>query len=501
MKVSKIKIRNLFGITEQQIDGKSIELSGPKGAGKTSVLDAIRYALTNRSDRDYIIRNGAEEGEILIETDTGLSIERKTRTNKADAVKVKDGSMLQSRPAEFLNGIFTPLQLNPVEFTQMSRQEKNRVILSLIEFNWDLNWIKEQFGEIPQGVDYQRHILEVLADIQSEKGAYYQSRQEINSRNLHLRKSVEDIGLIIPQDYNYEKWAAYDLGEKYRKLEKIKDNNSIIARAKAFKESYDNKLRGLQADREIGIAAEEKLIENERRSLTGQIERLRAEIKAAEDKLLGLGDRLNDKKSVIEAQYQEKLAKLDADTGTANAWADKQPTDITELTDEVATAEAMIKHLNEYKRMQTMQSDMERLRIESEEYTRKINLARELPGEILKTATIPIDGLTVVDGIPLIHGLPISNLSGGELLELCVDIAASKPGQLNILLIDEVGRLDTRSRAALYRKCQEKGIHFVATRATDSADIEVTELNSRAEIDAYEKAELKKSEKEEAVEI
>ena len=34
-----------------------------------------------------------------------LSIDRKTRTTKADTVKVRDGSMLQTRPAEFLSGI------------------------------------------------------------------------------------------------------------------------------------------------------------------------------------------------------------------------------------------------------------------------------------------------------------------------------------------------------------------------------------------------------------
>lgn len=105
MKTTKIVIKNLFGIREAALDGRSVELAGPKGSGKTSVLDAIRYALTNRSDRDYIIHQGADEGEIIIETDTGLSIDRKTRTTKADTVKVRDGSMLQTRPAEFLSGI------------------------------------------------------------------------------------------------------------------------------------------------------------------------------------------------------------------------------------------------------------------------------------------------------------------------------------------------------------------------------------------------------------
>ena len=65
MKTTKITIKNLFGIRETTLDGKSVEISGPKGSGKTSVLDAIRYALTNRSDRDYIVHQGADEGEII----------------------------------------------------------------------------------------------------------------------------------------------------------------------------------------------------------------------------------------------------------------------------------------------------------------------------------------------------------------------------------------------------------------------------------------------------
>jgi len=495
MRTSRIVIKNLFGISERVLDGKSIELSGPKGSGKTSVLDAIRYALTNRSDRDYIIRQGADEGEILIETDTGLTIDRKARTNQAPYIKVRDGALTHTRPAEFLNQIFTPLQLNPIEFTQMSRQEKNRVILNLIEFDWDLEWIKEQFGEIPQGVDYSKHILEVLADIQSENGVYYQSRQNINRDIRNNKALIAEIAKDIPENYDLEKWQNYDLGEKYRELEKLKDRNAKIARAKAFRESYDNKLRGLQAERDIAIAAEEKAIANERENLKSTIERLKAEIRAAEEKLAGLDDKLKDKVAVIEAQYKEKLAKLDNHNGIANEWADKEPADVSALTAEIELAEKMKKHINEYRRMLAKQAETEELIKQSEELTRKIELARELPAKILQNAKIPIEGLTVENGIPLINGLPISNLSSGEHLELCVDIAAAKPGQLNIILIDEVGRLDTKSRCRLYRKCVEKGIHFIATRAADSEDIEVTELDSIEAIDAYEAEELKKAEK------
>lgn len=43
MKISKIRIKSLFGITQYEADGKNVELAGKNGTGKTSVIDAIRY--------------------------------------------------------------------------------------------------------------------------------------------------------------------------------------------------------------------------------------------------------------------------------------------------------------------------------------------------------------------------------------------------------------------------------------------------------------------------
>ena len=63
MNITKIKIKNLFGIKEYEADGRSLELSGKNGTGKSSVLDAIKYALTNKSDREYIVHKGETEGE------------------------------------------------------------------------------------------------------------------------------------------------------------------------------------------------------------------------------------------------------------------------------------------------------------------------------------------------------------------------------------------------------------------------------------------------------
>ena len=473
MRTTKIKIRNLFGITETELDGRSVELTGANGVGKTSVIDALRYALTNKSDRDIIVRQGEKEGEILIETDTGLSIDRKKRTEQADYKSVKENGKEVMAPENFLRQLFTPLQLDPVASTLMDAKSKNRAILDLIEYDWDLNFINDKFGEIPSWINYEQNILEVLSDMQSENGQWFKERQNVNRDIRNKQAFIEDIAKDIPADYQAEKWEAYDLGAAYKKLEQIKEHNSRIERAKLFRSSYDSKLRKLEADKMIEISAEEKAISTERETLLSDIERMKAQIKASEDKLAGLSGKLEDKKALAESRFNEAKTKLDADMSVADEYTDKQPIDFAELQKEVENAEEMKRHLNEYSRMKGMQSELEELKAQSDEYTRKIELARTLPGEILETAKIPIEGFTVQNGIPLINGLPVANLSEGEQLSLCVDVAISKPNGLQVILIDGTEKLSSENREKLYSKCHEKGIQFIATRTTDAAEMEV----------------------------
>lgn len=476
MKISKIKIKNLFGISEISLDGKSIEVSGKNGVGKTSILDSIRYALQNNSDRDYIIKNGENEGEILIETDTGLSINRKKRAQSSDYKSIKNNGKDIQSPESFLKEIFTPMTLDPIQFCNMTKQEQNRAILDLIDFKWDLNWIKEKFGEIPTGINYEQNILQILSDIQSENSPYFKARQDVNRDIRNNMAFIEDIAKDIPSNYDAKKWEEFDLTAKLKELMEIRQKNSKVEEAKQYISSYENKLKGYEADKEIAISAEEKNIANERESLKSSIERMKAEIIAAEDKLKGLDKTLEDKKKIVELEFAHKVTALNESMGRAQEFANMQIIDCSELSNECDLAEEMKKHLNEYNRMKNYQDEIEKLKEISEEYTRKIELARTLPGEILQTATIPVKGLTVENGVPLINGLPVSNLSEGQKLELCVDIVLSKPNNLKLILLDGVEKLSDDNRAKLYAKCKENGLQYIATRTTNDNEMIITEL-------------------------
>lgn len=476
MRITKIKIRNLFGIKEYEQDGKSVELDGSNGVGKTSVIDAIRYALTNKSDRDYIVRKGETEGEILIETDTGLRINRKSRTNQADYKSVKQNGAEVGSPETFLRDIFTTLQLNPIEFMEMDKKKQNATILDMIEYDWDVNKIKEWFGEIPSWVSYDQNILQILDDIQSEKGEYFTHRQDVNRDIRNKKAFIDEIAQGIPACYDVEKWKTASTSDLYHQIEQIRNDNQMIEKAQMLKDARDSKIRSFEADKQIAKSALDTEFSNRSHQIDQDILKLNNEIKALQTEKEGLAAQKQDKLELINQKYETNVAKYDAEVAEYAPYIDKEKKDVSDLVKDAEYMEKMKGHINEYNRMTDLQNEVEELSAESMDLTNKIEKARTLPGEILQNCNIPIEGLTVENGIPLINGLPVSNLSEGEKLDLCIDVSIQKPNGLQIILIDGTEKLSTGLREKLYRKCKEKGLQFIATRTTDDDAMTVVEL-------------------------
>ena len=186
------------------------------------------------------------------------------------------------------------------------------------------------------------------------------------------------------------------------------------------------------------------------------------------------GDDVDENKA--KAEYDQEIAKLSENIKIANEWASKEKQNTETLENELKIAEEMKGHFNEYDRMVDRQTKVENLRQTSEALTNKIELARTLPGSILKEVNIPVKNLTVEDGIPLVNGLTISNLSEGEKLMLCVDVTLSNPNTLKLILIDGVEKLSETNRNELYKICKEKGLQIIATRTTDNDELNIIEL-------------------------
>ena len=478
MKITNLKIESLFGIEQLELDGKSVELTGSNGVGKSSVLDAIRLALTNNSKRKYIVKNGQKEGKIYVKLDDGTTIERKKRTDKSDYKSIKDGNGNDiASPESFLKDIFTPLQLEPVEFLSMSEQEQNKILLNLIKFDKDKKqFITEKFGEEINWVDYDNSILEILNEIQSKDGQYYQAREDINRNIRNEQAIITDIVKDIPEGYDVNKWRNFTLSEKYEELNKKKTFNENIDKSIAYKEDYENKIKQIETTESNTLLQIEANKVEEKNKINTEIQDLKNRILLLEKELENVDTKYEKVIAEAKSQTAAEKAKLEENIKIANEWAAKTKEETETIENELKIAEEMKGHINEYDRMMEKKSHIDLLKAQSESLTNKIELARNLPGEILKEVEIPVKNLTVVDGVPLVNNLAISNLSEGEKLQLCVDVTLANPDSLKIILIDGTEKLSEANRNKLYEICKEKGLQILATRTTDNNELNIVEL-------------------------
>lgn len=467
--ITKLKIKNMIGLKEFTLNGESVELVGNNGTGKTSVLDAIRYALTNSSNRKYIIKNGAEEGEVYIETSDGLTINRKKRESRSDYKKITKNGENIDKPESFLQEIFTELQLNPIGFINLDDKEQNRILLNLIKFDWDLQWIEKQFGEIPSGVNYDQNILNVLNEIQSEKGVYYTTRHQLNLSAREKTAIREEILKDIPLQYNYAFWKNYDIDKIYERLNKARLDNAKIIKCQEFQKNFDDKKSLADEQLKTSILELEKEVQTEKDKINEQIRQLQLQLK-------DLDTSLDASTKILKNEHEKKLMELQQHNIIALEHAGKEIIDTESMENEVATAKKMLSYINEYERVLKVDADIKEDSRKASELTEKIELARNLPSHVLANAEIPIEGLTVKDGLVLINGKPVSDLSEGEKLKLCIDIAMNRENNLNLLLIDGVEKLGEDNRKILYEKLKREGINFIATRTTDDDELDIIKL-------------------------
>jgi len=476
MKLSTIKIKDMYAIKDITLDNKDVEITGNNATGKTSIIDAIRFALQNKSQKECIVRTGAEEGEILVETDTGISIRRKERIGMASLDTVKDGKTPITKKEAFLRNLFSDLQLNPVEFISMKKEEQNRIILDLIDFKWDKEWIIKEFGELVPEINYSQNILKVLADIQSEDSYYYRTRQEINRESKGKVAVVEDIAKELPDKYNSSDWENKTLGEQYSKIESIKENNRRIEKAQSVMESHEEKVKTFDAEKKSSRDSLDRQLDSVKSQVEKEMIELENKLMKSKEEIKQVEAARTKGKENIDLQYKADVAKLEGIVEENKEIAKGKIVDTSDLLEEVHYTETMKGYIGEYTRMVSYQKDIENLNIQSEGYTTLIEHARELPGVILAQSKLPLEALSIKDGVPLIKDRPISNLSDGEKLDLCVEIANLQKTSLNLVLIDGAEKLSPQNRERLYAKCKAKNVQFIATRTTKEDTMQVVEL-------------------------
>ena len=248
MKIRAIKINNFLGIDEFNWNpGESVNiLEGPKGSGKSSVIEGIEKSFSNIGRRTELIRHGNNEATLYVETNTGLEIDRRIRADKADYLKLRQqGEGIKSTEGQlrkFLSGdIFRPL-----DFINLDIKEQTKIILNMIEMDYSPEQICNWFGEdVLSGINTDKHLLQILKDIEIK---YYKEREEVNREIRSLEAQVKGIEKELPANYDGEEWKNVKIQDYYNKVTEAQNINRYIEAAKALKENFEDRVAAIEAE-------------------------------------------------------------------------------------------------------------------------------------------------------------------------------------------------------------------------------------------------------------
>lgn len=537
MKIKRLEIKNFIGVNELNWTPKTgvNVLKGRKAEGKTSILEAIEKAFTNISRRSEVVRHGEEEATLYVETDNGIEIDRRIRTEKSDYFKVKGegANSTEGFLRQFVSGnIFRPL-----DFVNMSIKEQTEIILNMIEINWSIDDIISWFGVEPDGINFEKHILQVLKDIEVK---YYKEREEVNRQITTLKVQCDMIKKELPGNYDGEEWRAKNIQEYYKKVTEAQQINSYINQAKALREGFEGKIAAINSEVENQKSKVELKYREEEQDLKDIIDLANKKMSEAsnfidsakqrkENEKLKLDDAMlkeiesikekygamyqqisseidyevEEKKTIIEAQKNrvsvneskiaslpdkkaieikavddqsaEKIETEKARCGNATKYIeDHQEIDIEPLQKEADKVAEMQSYLREWDRLQDIINGTLREKQEySDSLTQKIKVAREKPSDLLKTHELPIEGISVDEkGNIRIGGTLLDGLSDGEKLEVAFKVALQRMGELRVMCIDGFEKLNESEQEKVLKICEDNDIQAFVT-IVDEKELEV----------------------------
>ncbi|HUV85478.1 MAG TPA: AAA family ATPase [bacterium] len=142
MKILRLEASNIKRVRVVEInpDGSLVLVTGRNAQGKSSVLDAIVYALGGKEAiPDKPLRNGADVG--FIRLDLGDIVVERTFTADNTYLKVKAAGTNAEYPTpqKLLDGLFGKIAFDPLAFARMKARDQLGALLEVVDLGLDLD--------------------------------------------------------------------------------------------------------------------------------------------------------------------------------------------------------------------------------------------------------------------------------------------------------------------------------------------------------------------------
>lgn len=402
VKINKLEIENVKRVKAVKIkptaNGLTI-VGGKNNQGKTSVLDAIAWALGGNKFRpSQAVREGSVVPPRLhVVLSNGLVVERK---GKNSDLKVVDPNG-QKGGQQLLDSFVEELAIDLPKFMESTSKEKATTLLQII------------------GVGSQ------LAELEMQEAELYNNRRAIG-RIADQKKKFADEQPYYP-DAPKELISASEL---------ISQQQKILAR------------NGENARKRNNLTQ----IKQQYLTQTQEVERLE--------------NLLNDAKHKCQTLMRDLEI---AEKSTENL--------IDESTEEL---EQNIQQIDEINRKVRANLDKEKAEEDALEYgrqyrelTTKIDHIRKLKTDLLNSADLPLEQLSVMDGELIYKGQKWDNMSGSDQLKVSTAIVRKLKPQCGFVLLDKLEQMDLETLQEFGQWLEKEGLQAIATRVSTGEECSI----------------------------
>lgn len=401
-------------VAEVRIDagGRFVKVSGANGAGKTSLLRAIRAALGGAGEvLDHALNDEADEpkGEIRVELTNGFTIERRFTESAPKGYLTVTGPDGGKHGQGKLNGWLGSLSFDPLAYFDLKPERQRQVLLNL--------------GGDPT-------LSDQLDEIRAQHRIAYEARTPWIAEQRRARSVTKPDG---------DRPDPVDVSGEMAKLRELQA---------AERERQD----AFRAARAAGDQAERDQAEyQEADARVAELERLLEEAKA----------------HAVETAEVARASDTRARKATVAADALPDPSDaINGVQDRIAAADATNAALEPWRGWERAQEDLEKANAEVEGRTAALEDLRQTERRLIAEAGIPVPGLTFdpESGEPLLNERPLAVASGAERIRMAVNVAQAANSELRICLVDEANDLDLEQLKELDRLAREYGFQVWGCR-------------------------------------
>ena len=432
MNIQKIKITNLLGIEDLEFEPSGFTLiEGKNGSGKTSILESIKHALNGGHDAK-LLRNGTDKGEIVLILDDGVQLTKTVTQSKSDVKLLdKDGNRI-NKPQTYIDKLIDMLSVNPVQFLTADKKNRVNYLLEAIPMKLTMEHLEKSLNGMSGRVrdDLSGHALEVIGRIYKQ---FYDERTGINRA----------------------------LKEKTATMSQLKESLTVSG---ISKEELSSNIKALENKKGELESKKSLFIEQ---AINIRINKLDEEEERFQEAMNKLREEHEDNKRMIFEQFEAQKSEIQSKFDNKYLPLLNELTSLKEQQKQLASQEKTQELIKQFS------NECSNLKTESEKLTQALTNLDNLKNNLMKD--LPIQGLEIRDGEIYCQDIVFDKLNTAEQIKIAIEVAKLRAGELGIICVDGIEKLDKDTFNEFKSKAIESGLQMIVTKVSDS------ELNIQTE--------------------